>query len=56
MQDAERETEEKERAFELAFMARHVSPEHAELARDALEELRTARDKLSEATEAYEMG
>lgn len=56
MQDAERETEEKERAFKLAFMARHVSAEHAELAREALEELRSARDVLTSATADYEKG
>ena len=56
MQDAERETEEKEREFKLAFMARHVSPEHAELAREALEELRSARDVLASATADYERG
>ena len=56
MQDAERETEEKEQEFKLAFMARHVSPEHAELAREALEELRSARDVLSSATADYERG
>ena len=56
MQDAERETEEKEREFKLAFMARHVSPDHAELAREALEELRSARDVLARATAAYERG
>ena len=56
MQDAERETEEKEREFRLAFMARHVSAEHAELAREALEELRSARDVLARATADYERG
>lgn len=43
MQDAEREIEEKEQEFKLAFMARHVSADHAELAREALEYLRSAR-------------
>lgn len=56
MQDAESKTEEKEREFKLAFMARHVSPDHAELAREALEELRSARDVLSSATADYERG
>ena len=56
MQDAENETEEKEREFKLAFMARHVSPDHAELAREALEELRSARDALASATADYERG
>ena len=56
MQDAENETEEKEREFKLAFMARHVSAEHAELAREALEELRRARDVLASATADYERG
>ena len=56
MQDAERETEEKERTFKLAFMARHVSAEHAELAREALEELRGARGVLASATADYERG
>lgn len=56
MQDAENETEEKEREFKLAYMARHVSAEHAELARDALGELRIARDVLSSATADYERG
>lgn len=56
MQDAENETEEKEREFKLAFMARHVSPEHAELAREALEELRSAREVLASATADYERG
>ena len=55
-QDAERETEEKERAFKLAFRARHVSADHAELARDALEELRIARDVLARAAADYERG
>ena len=54
MQDAEIEAEEKEHAFKLAFMARHVSAEHTELAREALEELRSARDILASATAAYE--
>ena len=56
MQDAERETEEKEQEFKLAFMARHVSADHAELARDALDELRSARDVLASATADYERG
>lgn len=56
MQDAERETEKKEQLFKLAFMARHVSTEHAELAREALEELRCARDILASATADYERG
>ena len=56
MQDAENETEEKERGFKLAFMARHVSPDHTELAREALEELRSARDALASATADYERG
>lgn len=56
MQDAENETEEKEREFKLAYMARHVSAEHAELAREALEELRSARDVLASATADYERG
>ena len=54
MQDAESEAEEKEKEFKLAFMARHVSADHAELARDALEELRSARDVLASATADYE--
>ena len=56
MQAAESETEEKEQALKLAFMARHVSAEHAELAREALEELRSARDVLTSATADYERG
>lgn len=56
MCDAEWEIEEKERAFKLAFMARHVSAEHAELAREALEELRSARDVLASAAAEYERG
>ena len=56
MQDAERETEEKERRFKLAYMARHVSPDHAELASEALDELRSARDVLSSAAADYEKG
>ena len=56
MQDAENEKEEKERKFKLAFMARHVSAEHTELAREALEELRSARDVLARATADYERG
>ena len=56
MQDAERETEEKEREFKLAYMARHVSAEHTELAREALYELRSARDVLANATADYERG
>ena len=56
MQDAELETEEKERAFKRAFMARHVSATHKELAREALEELRSARDALASATADYERG
>lgn len=51
---AENEAEEKEQEFKLAFMARHVSAEHLELAREALEELRSARDVLSSATRDYE--
>ena len=54
MQDAESEAEEKEQEFKLAFMARHVSADHAELARDALEELRSAREVLARATADYE--
>lgn len=56
MQDAESEAEEKKRGFKLAFMARHVSAEHVELAREALEELRSARDVLASATADYERG
>ena len=56
MQDAENETEEKKREFKLAFMARHVSADHAELAREALEELRSARGVLASATADYERG
>ena len=56
MQDAENETEEKEREFKLAYMARHVSAAHTELAREALEELRSARDVLASATADYERG
>ena len=56
MQGAENETEEKERGFKLAFMARHVSAAHKELAREALEELRSARDVLASATADYERG
>ena len=56
MQDAERETEEKEQEFNLAFMARRVSAEHTELAREALEELRSARAVLASATADYERG
>lgn len=56
MRDAERETEEKERGFKLAFMARHVSADHAERARDALAELRSARDVLASAAADYERG
>ena len=54
MQDAKNETEEKERELKLAFMARHVSADHAELAREALEELRSARAALASATADYE--
>ena len=58
--EAMREAEEKEseaaRVFKLAYMARHVSAEHVELAREALEELRSARDVLASATAAYERG
>ena len=56
MQEAEIEAEEKEQEFKLAFMARHVSADHAELARDAREELRSARDALASATADYERG
>lgn len=56
MRDAEIEVEEKEHAFRLAFMARNVSTEHAELAREALEELRRARDVLAMVTADYERG
>lgn len=56
MQDAENETEEKEQEFNLAFTARHVSADHAELAREALKELRSARDVLARATADYERG
>ena len=53
---AESEAEEKEREFKLAFMARHVSAEHAERAREALAELRVARDALASVTAEYEKG
>ena len=56
MCEAEHDTEEKEQKFKLAFMARHVSADHAELARDALDELRSARDVLASATANYERG
>ena len=56
MCEAEHDTEEKEQAFKLAFMARHVSADHAELARDALDDLRSARDVLASATADYEKG
>lgn len=56
MQDAENETEEKEREFKLAYMARHVSVDHTYLARGALEELRSARDVRARATADYERG
>lgn len=56
MQDAENEAEEKQKEFKLAYMARHVSAEHLELAREALEELRSARDVLAGATRDYERG
>ena len=56
MQDAENETEEKARKLKLAFMARHVSADHAELAREAVDELRSAREVLASATADYERG
>lgn len=56
MQDAENEAEEKQKEFKLAYMARHVSAEHLELVREALEELRSARDALASATADYERG
>ena len=56
MQDAENEAEEKQKEFKLAYMARHVSAEHLELAREALDELRSARDALASATAEYERG
>ena len=56
MQDAENENEKKEHQFKLAYMARHVSPDHAELAREALEELRSARGVLDSATADYGRG
>ena len=54
MCDAEDTAEEKRNAARLAIMARNVSEEHREMAREALAELRTALEALSEATEAYE--
>lgn len=54
MRGAEDTAEEKRNAARLAIMARNVSAEHREMAREALAELRTALEVLSEATAAYE--
>ena len=54
MRDSEDTAEEKREAARLAIMARNVSAEHREMAREAIDELRTALEVLSEATEAYE--
>ena len=54
VRDAEDAAEEKRNAARLAIMARNVSAEHREMAREAIDELRTALEVLSEATEAYE--
>ena len=51
---AEDTAEEKRKVARLAIMARNVSLEHREMAREAIGELRTALEILSEATEAYE--
>ena len=56
MQDAESEADEAQQAAKLAIMARNVSSEHRDIAREKIEELRAAREKLAEATEAYERG
>lgn len=54
MRDAEDTAEEKRNAARLAIMARNVSAEHREMAREALAELRSALEVLSETTAAYE--
>ena len=54
MRDAEDTAEEKRKVARLAIMARNVSKEHREMAREAIEDLRTALEFLSEATAAYE--
>ena len=56
MTAAELGCKEKERAFKLAYMARNVSAEHAELAREALGELRSAHEVRASATADYERG
>lgn len=54
MRDAENIAEEKREVAHLAIIARNVSAEHRTMAREAIEELRTALEVLSEATEAYD--
>ena len=54
MRNAEDTAEEKRESARLAIMARNVSLEHREMAREAIDDLRTALEILSEATEAYE--
>ncbi len=54
MRAAEDTAEEKRNAARLAIMARNISAEHRTMAREAIEELRTALEVLSEATAAYE--
>ena len=54
MRDAEDTTEEKRESARLAIMARNVSFEHRRIAREAIGELRTVLEVLSEVTAAYE--
>ena len=56
MRDAESVEEPAKEAARLAVMARNVSPDHRDIARQLLTELREARETLREACEAYEKG
>lgn len=54
MRDAEDTAEEKRESARLAIMARNVSFEHRRIARETIDDLRTALEVLSEAAEAYD--
>ena len=54
MRDAEDNAEEKRKVARLAIMARNVSLEHREMAREAIDGLRAALEFLNETAAAYE--
>lgn len=56
IRDAEEAEESARKAARLAVMARNVSPDHRDIARQLLTELREARATLRKACEAYEKG